>query len=231
MRETRVHNPGGRAAPSPATQPGGRRGDHARLLGVAASLLALLAGCALNPPLRETPASYDLGPGRSFGSEVPHIRASLLVPAVSAPAWLDRPDIVYRLAYQDAARPQPYANSRWSAAPAALLTQRLRSRFAAASARGIVVEGDGVRGEYALRFALEDFTQIFDSPQASRVSVRLRASLIDVARHALLAQRTFVLERAAASPDAAGAVRAFGAAADELADGLVEWVALQLKGR
>ncbi|MBI3938952.1 MAG: hypothetical protein HY323_18420, partial [Betaproteobacteria bacterium] len=64
MRETRMHNPGSRAAPWPATRPGERRGDRACLLGVAASLLALLAGCALNPPLREAPASYDLGPGR-----------------------------------------------------------------------------------------------------------------------------------------------------------------------
>ena len=39
--------------------------------------------------------------------------------------WMDNSGIYYRLAYQDAARPQPYAQSRW-VMPPRLIGQRLR---------------------------------------------------------------------------------------------------------
>jgi len=70
-----------------------------------------------------------------------------MVPEASAPGWLDSTGIAYRLTYIDSARPQVYAQSRWVDSPAALLTQRMRTRFAAV---GPVVNGcDGVCGLYA----------------------------------------------------------------------------------
>ena len=191
----------------------------------AAGILAVaaLAGCALGPQAKEQPASYDLGPVRSHAAANPGIPATLLVPEITAPVWLDGPGIVYRLDYDNAARPQSYTLSRWSAPPAALLTHRLRGRFAPA-VRGIVTSAHGARADYALRVELEDFSQSFDAPDRSRVAVRARASLVDVAGRALIAQRAFAIERPAPSPDARGAVAALAEASDELIEQLLAWV-------
>ena len=206
------------------------RGSRCRTihrLSAALALVALLGACAIGPQGLEPVATYDLGPQRNHPQENPHIRVALMLPAVAAPAWLDNQGIVYRLDYRDAARPQTYANSRWSAAPAQLLTQRLRSRFAAA-ASGIVRGGEGARAEYALRIELEDFTQSFAAPSESRVSVTVRATLIDLVSRTLQAQRTFTLERPAAA-DAAGGVKALGAASDALIEELLGWTVQNLK--
>lgn len=195
-----------------------------RALHAAASVLAAtaLGACALGPQAKDQPASYDLGPARSQAAAGPAIAATLLVPEIAAPAWLDGTGIVYRLAYEDASRPQTYALSRWSAPPAALLAHRLRSRFAYA-VRGVVTGAHGARADYALRVELEDFSQSFDAPDRSRVMLRARASLVDVAGRALAAQRAFAIERPAPSADARGAVAALGEASDELIEQLLRW--------
>ena len=198
-------------------------------LATALPLLALVGACAIGPQVKEPPASFDLGPQRAYVEEQPRIRTVLLLPSVNAPAWLESSGIVYRLNYQDATRPQTYANSRWAASPAQLLTQRIRSRFAAASA-GIVTGGDSAHADYALRVELDDFSQSFDAVNQSRVTVRARATLVNLASHALYAQRTFALERPA-SPDAAGAVGALGVASDLLIEDLLGWAVQNLQDR
>jgi cholesterol transport system auxiliary component len=189
---------------------------------------ATLGGCAFGPRQQEQPASYDLGPSRALSGSGPVIPATLLLPGVGAPAWLDGRGIVYRLSYENAARPQAYALSRWAAPPAALLTQRLRGRFAAAVASGIVTEADGARAEYVLRVELDDFTQSFTAPGTSRITVRVRASLLDTPTRTLLGQRVFAVERPAPTPDARGAVAAFGEASDDVIENLVAWVSERL---
>lgn len=190
----------------------------------------LLAGCAIAP---QTPtAVYDFGLQRS-SSATPQpqlrLRASLLVTEAVAPAGLDSPAIQYRLAYHDIAQSHVYANSRWAAAPGALLTQRIRSHLAAVTNDGVVSASDGARADYALRLELEEFTQVFDTPDKSRVVIRLRASLVERHSRALLAQQGFNLERPAPTANAAGAVRALTEASDELAGNLITWLATKLE--
>ena len=194
----------------------------------AVMLIALSGACSLGPQIREQPAGYDLGPLKSYPRENPGIAVALLVPDISAPAWLDNQGIVYRLNYQDATQPRVYANSRWAASPALLMSQRVRNRFAAATS-GIVTTGSGARADYALRIDLEDFSQAFDAENRSRVSIRARASLVNIAARTLVAQRTFTLERPAA-PNAEGAVKALGEAGDAMIDSLLAWTEQSLKG-
>lgn len=189
-------------------------------------LVLLLNGCSIGPPPREPVVNYDFGPQRAHAQSAPRAKAALMVPAVVAPAWLDSTGIVYRLAYQDAARPQVYAQSRWVDPPAALLTQRVRSRFAAAGP--VVVSGDGVRADYALRIEIEDFSQSFNAADRSQVAIRLRVTLVNLSTRALHAQRTFSVEQTAA-PDAEGAARALAQAADAVIESLLEWTTLNLK--
>jgi cholesterol transport system auxiliary component len=191
--------------------------------------IMMLAGCAV--PRAQAPAAiYDFGlqPTSSTTDSSPQpLSASLLVTAASS-AWLDSPAIQYRLAYHDPARSYSYANSRWAAAPATLLNQRIKSRIAAASSDGVVSANDGVRANYALRLELEEFTQVFDTADRSHAVVRLRASVIQRSTRLLLAQHSFSVERAAPTANAAGAVRALTEASDKMIEDLIDWLAKKL---
>lgn len=190
--------------------------------------IILLAGCAGAPHVRIAPTVYDLGLLQSTDAPAlsgqPRLRASLLVAEATAPAWLDSQAIQYRLAYHDPAQTHNYANSRWAAAPATLLTQRIRSRITVVTNSGVVSASDGVRADYALRLELEEFTQVFDTVEQSRVVVRLRASLVERGTRTLLAQRSFSVEQAAPTANATGAVHALTEASDKLTGDLIDWL-------
>jgi cholesterol transport system auxiliary component len=196
--------------------------------GIAAAALGLAcAGCGISPISTSTEVTqYDFGPAPT-GRPAQGLRQALLIYDVSAPGWLDSPSIYYRLAYQDSARPLAYADSRWVGPPAELIGSRVRGRLAASGKGGIVHPADGTRANYALRVELDEFTQVFDAPKQSRAVVRLRASVLG--RSALLAQRSFSVERPASTPDAEGGVRALIEASDEAVDQLVDWTVASLK--
>jgi cholesterol transport system auxiliary component len=190
-------------------------------------LAAFLGGCALGSPSAEEMARYDFGLLRADKEVRPRLGRDLIVAAVSAPAWMDNAGIHYRLAYRDATRPEAYARSRWVMPPAALLGQRLRASIARASTAAVFTPADGVRADYTLRLELEEFSQVFDAADRSRAVVRLRASLIR--NRGVVAQQGFSLERAAATPDAEGGVRALIAASDEAGERLIDWLAAHMK--
>lgn len=189
-------------------------------------LIMLLNGCSIGPAARESIVNYDLGPQRVHAQADTRSRLTLMVPAAVSPAWLDSPGIVYRLGHVDAARPQAYAQSRWVDTPAALLTQRVRSRFAAAGP--IVGSGDGARADYALQIDIEDFSQSFSTADRSQVTIRIRATLVNLSNRTLHAQRTFSMEQSA-GPDAEGAARGLAQTADAMIESLLEWTMQGLK--
>lgn len=186
----------------------------------------LLGACSVGPPSREPPAVFDLGPARAAVVASKRPQTVLLLPAVTAPAWLDGTQVSYRLLYADPARPQSYAQSRWAAAPAALLTQRLRARFAVAM--DVVTGAQPARAEYALHVELEDFSQWFQAAERSTVVLSARSSLVHVASRRLIAQHTFRQELPAA-PHAAGATGALASAGDAVIESAVEWTLQQLR--
>ena len=183
--------------------------------------LASFTSCAFDRPESATATIYDLGPQPQYAKGNPAIPGSLLIPSVRAPEWLDGTAIVYRLLYEDSARPRAYSMSRWAAEPASLVTDRVRSRFATVS-RAVVAPGYGVRSDYTLRVELEDFVQSFDAPAASRAAMRARATLSDTAGRKLLGQRVFMIDQPAA-PNAAGGVKALTEATDRFVEELVAW--------
>jgi cholesterol transport system auxiliary component len=187
---------------------------------------ALLAACSAPQP-REATANYDFGLLATDKEANPRLQHDLVVAAVGAPAWMDNSGMYYRLAYQDAARPQPYAQSRWVMPPAALLGQRLRAGIARANKAAVFTPSDGVRVDYTLRLELDEFSQVFDAADKSRAVLRLRASLIR--NRGIVAQQSFDIEQAAATPNAEGGVRALIAASDEAANRLIDWLAANMK--
>lgn len=189
--------------------------------------LALLAGCAIAPQSRDGIASYDFGLPRPDKEADPRLQHDLVIAAVSAPAWMDNSGIYYRLAYQDATRPQAYARSRWVMPPAALLGQRLRASIARANRAAVFTSADGVRADYTLRLELEEFSQVFDQADRSRAVVRLRASLIR--NGGIVAQQNFGIDEAATTPNAEGGVRSLIAASDAAGNLLIDWLAANMK--
>jgi cholesterol transport system auxiliary component len=189
----------------------------------------MVASCALTAPSQEPPASYDLGPLPSHEPASPALPVTVLLPDIVAPSWLDSQGIAYRLAYDEPARVRSYAHSRWKAPPAALLSQRMRARFAAATERGVVTGADGARASYMIRVDLEDFCQTFSAPNASQVTVRARASVVNIRQRKLIAQRVFSVDRTAPSADARGAVTAFAEAGNVLVEELLQWTSGQVR--
>lgn len=189
------------------------------------AVLLGLNGCALNKA--EPVAVFDLGPPLALAT--PSTAATPPSPAlpalqvvdIAAPSWLATTGIAYRLAYADPLRREVYRDSRWTAPPAALLTERLRQRLAMESQlQGQAGAGQGI----PLRLALEEFGQSFAGPSQSQVRLRVRARLGDAAN---APQQVFEVQRPAVSADARGAVQGLSQASEQWLDQLIEWLRQQ----
>ncbi|MEO7107726.1 MAG: ABC-type transport auxiliary lipoprotein family protein [Rhodoferax sp.] len=191
-------------------------------------MLLALGGCAsLKPPARAT--VYDFGPGPV--ASVPTTRLAplptLILADVESNPALDSSAVLYRLAYSDAQQPRPYAQTRWSMTPAQLIRQRLREqlgqrRSVLSAAQGVVVGKPAM----ILHLELDEFSQLFETPERSNGLVRLRATLGQGGHGAerLLAQRSFIVQRPAATADAVGGVRALTDATDAAIAEMEQWV-------
>lgn len=167
-----------------------------------------LAGCGSVAP-KATPASYDLaGAAVAWQPERPVVRGV----GVFAPSWLGSTAIAYRLVYADPWRRQVYAHSRWTAPPAELIERALNRQTPAGA------------GACRLRLDVDDLAQVFDTPQASRLLLDVRAALIAPDRSTVLARKAFSLAQPASSADARGGVAATAAAVAALGFDLGNWL-------
>lgn len=176
--------------------------------------LLMLAACAVGARNGVPPSVYDFGmPAARLAGDGPWPGLAL---EIKAPQWLDAPGVGYRLAYEDPFKLRDYGGSHWAGAPALLLGQRLRQQLGVAS--GSMAAG------CLLRFELQEFSQVFDSPQQSRGILQGSVSLLDDRRQ-LLAERVVAITQPAATPDARGGVAALVAAGNELGKQLSDWLA------
>lgn len=204
-------------------------GRYARLLACGLLLAACFSGCALvDKPSRAM--VYDFGPG---APDVPVVKTTnslgvLALSEVEADSALDDKAVLYRLIYTDAQQLLPYAQARWSMAPAQLVRQRLREVLGLR--RTVLSLGDGnITGSkpvMVLRVQLEEFSQLFDAPGQSSGLVRLRATLVQASPGGdrLLGQRSFAVQRPAPTPDARGGVRALTAATNTAVEEIEQWL-------
>jgi cholesterol transport system auxiliary component len=187
-----------------------------------------LAACA---PLQPQPRAmvYDFGPGAIV--EVPSNRMAplpaLVLAEVESSAALDSTAVLYRLGYSDAQQLRPYAQARWSMAPAQLVRQRLREQLG--QRRSVLQAAQGLvaaKPAMTLHLELDEFSHWFETPERSSGLVRMRVTLAQAEGgvERLLAQRSFVVQRAAISADAAGGVRALTAATDALILEMEQWL-------
>lgn len=161
-------------------------------------------------------AIYDLGPLPAKSAASP-VRNSPLAIEVRAPLWFDSMGIEYRLAYVDLARLREYARARWVGPPAQLIQQRLVQQL------GMVAQGQS-RASCVLRINITEFSQIFDTPEASRGVLQGHMQWLDRGR-ARLAEQSFNLSSAAPSADARGGVSALSASIEQLTATIKRWEA------
>ena len=175
-------------------------------------LSACVGGARNTPPI----AVYDFGlpPVARLATDGAWSRLAL---EVKAPIWFDSLNVDYRLAYEDPFKQREYTGSRWAGAPGILISQRLRQQLGAVSSTG------NTQADCLLRIELQEFSQIFDTPQRSRGVLYGKANLID-ARRQVIAERQIAIEKPAASADAQGGVGALVSASTELGQQLAEWL-------
>lgn len=190
----------------------------------------LIQGCtSIRPPAEATMVrEYSLSglqpPARPTGQK--RFPVVLLVSTAEAPSWFQNPSLYYRLAYRDGRVLQPYARSRWVGPAAELLTQRLHAYLAASGLfKAVIGPEDGARVDYALRVTLEDFSQVFQSPDTSAGHVRARLTLVELASQRVVAQQVFEQEVQAPSADARGGVIALDQASARLVEAVNGWLA------
>ena len=199
----------------------------------ALSLTLALSGCASNksPPATQ----FDFGPAvpaaqaAGAGTAVANALGAVVVTDVTGSSALDNERMFYRLSYADALQARTYANSRWTANPLQMMTQRLKTRIGQAGAK-VLSESDASLGVPILRVDVDDFVHDFSGVNQSQGVVAVRASLFR--GHTLVDQKSFVRTTAAATPDAAGGARALAASTDAIAADLVAWLGtLNLQAR
>jgi cholesterol transport system auxiliary component len=192
----------------------------------------ILAGCAVpDKPSRAT--LYDFGPGLTMASEAKQASSPAVVLAeIEVSGALDGSAMLYRLGYADAHQLRPYAHARWSAPPPQLVGQRLRQqlgrdRMVLDLGESAALARTGSAAPRVLRIHLEEFSHFFESQVKSWGLLRLRATLMDntPAGEKMVAQRSFVIRKPAASPDAAGGAQALAAATDAAASEIAQWLA------
>jgi cholesterol transport system auxiliary component len=152
---------------------------------------------------------------------------TLVLADVESTAALDSTAVMYRLDYSDAQQLRPYAQARWSMAPAQLVRQRLREhlgqrRAVLQAAQGLVA----VKPTMTLLLELDEFSHWFETPERSSGLVRMRATIAqpEAGVERLVAQRSFVVQRPASTADAAGGVRALTVATDALILEMEQWL-------
>jgi cholesterol transport system auxiliary component len=193
-----------------------------RFLG-AAVLAMFVAGCASGSKKTEGNTQFDFGPlGAPTASATQAPLAAIIVMDATGSPTFENERMVYRLNYNDPLQARTYANSRWSANPLLLVTQRLKSRLAQAGIK-VLSATDSSANIPELRIEIDDFSHAFASTTDSVGAVTLRASLFK--SHALLDQKTFARATPAPSADAAGGARALTGSTDAVAADIIAWLA------
>ena len=195
-----------------------------RLIVLAAATAFLLAGCASQKS--EPTTQFDFGPAiPSQAAQAAPAQAmasyAIVVTDATGSSALDSERMFYRLSYADPLQARTYANSRWTANPLQMTTQRLKTRIAQSGAK-VLSETDASSGVAILRIDVDEFIHDFRGVAQSQGQVALRASVFQ--GHALVDQRSFVRTTAAGSADAAGGARALAASTDAIAADIVAWL-------
>lgn len=194
-----------------------------------AACMLMLAGCAQLSSRQTFAKHYTLtGPARPSApaaSATPARNTALQVASIEVAPWLQGTGLYYRLAYRHDDRIATYAQSDWVSPPARLLEQRIQNAIAADGGWRVVTgPANPAHADFSLHIRLDDFSQVFESPQQSHATLDATATLVDNRSGEAVAQKYFQVETEAPSADAEGGVKALNQAASQFTFELEEWL-------
>ncbi|VCU69490.1 hypothetical protein PIGHUM_01553 [Pigmentiphaga humi] len=194
---------------------------RARLAALCAAA-GLLAGCSLLPEQQTV--------------EIYRLPSALKAPAASsadAQEWSLRIDTPHASPVLEATRiavlasgdqVSSYAGARWAAPPPALVRARLAQAFRAdGRAASVSTDESNIRTDLELDSDLRAFQSEYRNGAPHAVLV-LDARLVAASTRRVVASRSFEVARPAEGVQVQQVVSAFGAASDELAAQVVQWV-------
>ena len=170
-------------------------------------LLLIISQVACVGPGKAKPslAVYDFGLASETSPEQ-RLIAKTDVEEITAADSLNTQQMRYRLSYENAARVYFYAESRWVAAPAELLSSKLNS----------LLQVDVQPRNCSLKLKLEVFDHVFMTPTSSEGVVYIGVVLADKKTRKVLASNLISESVAASTQNATGGAKAL-AQAGELA--------------
>lgn len=158
-------------------------------------------------------AVYDLGSVKDAVAGAQRKRPMAI--EVRAPLWFDSLGIDYRLAYSEPNRLREYSRARWVGPPAQLIQLRLIRDL------GYIPSGQG-KAVCVLRVDIDEFSQVFDTAEASRAVLQGRVQWLDRGRGRLL-EKQITLQAPTPSPDSQGGVTAMSQLVGELSGAIATW--------
>ena len=182
--------------------------------------LAMLAGCLplSSVPPREYYVLSDLEGMKPMPRSPSH--QTLLVSPTSVSEFYDSQSLVFSRASNQRAY---YQFAAWTERPGKRLTELLIRRLAASGGFGSVTATTaGAQGDLVLNTRLDDL--YYDArTKPGSVRIELFAELVDPARRAIVAQRTFVQTAPARDDAAPAAVAAFDSATTKILGEVAAW--------
>lgn len=217
-----------RSADGGIAKPGHRKVFVVLACAVACGWAVSLGGCVHATKanfLRHYTLNVAASPlGQGSETQNPNGR-TLQIAQIVVPEWLDGTAMYYRLDYEADGRLATYAHSDWIAAPAALLEPLLQQTLLAGGGwRAVTGPRSPASADVTLQIGLNDFSQSFPRPHASKGVLDATATLISNRDEHVIAQRHFHIEIAAPMADAQGGAKALGNASAEFADELQRWI-------
>lgn len=199
----------------------------------ACACVLLLASCA-QASKQVFPKHYTLGesaaPAAQHAPATSEVGSILEVTRIDVPPWLQGTDLYYRLDYKHDDQIAAYGLSDWVAPPARMLEQMIQNTLAADGAWRLVLgPASPAKADLSLHIRLDDFSQMFTSPQQSYGVLDATATLVDTQDGNAVAQRHFHVREQAPSADAAGGVKALNRASRQFADELQQWLGTAAK--
>jgi cholesterol transport system auxiliary component len=184
---------------------------------LAAACALFLSACSSSGGSNKSaePTIYDFGIPTTATTATANKRGNVLIADVQANSTFDGTALIYRLPANQASA-QAYNLARWTAPPAALITERLKLRAQSAGLTLVTRESDAQK-----RVAIElvEFSHLFTGERLSDGLVLLRVTV--TGNDKIEAQR-FVEERIpAVTSDAAGGAKALQQAAEKAIERIV----------
>ncbi|MGE5270971.1 MAG: ABC-type transport auxiliary lipoprotein family protein [Thiohalocapsa sp.] len=182
----------------------------------------LLAGCGgllSNAPERQL---YRINPSFAFPVGVRPLTAQLLIAAPTAPAGLDTKRIA--LSHSPVTLDY-YAGVEWTDRAPFLVQDALVEGFQkSGTVPKVAADRGGLRADYVLDTAIDDFAASYDSPQgAPLVRVALNAKLVRMPERVIVAHQAIHHEQRAAANAMPEIVHAFDGALGGAVQDVVAW--------